>query len=178
MEHFYIFELQMKYHFKFGMTKKNDHFERLKQYTGLNKPSRIVKIFAVDNGILEEDKFYEFLKQNNVLFFSDKEFFYYDRDINELIQKYNENKNNISLKHSQHRMVYNPGAYVVIKTLKKYFQKNEINKFTTTYKLQKKALSLCKECNRKANRKCCKCSSGFNRKNRRKYICFLDMCIK
>lgn len=180
MEHFYLFELQIKYHFKFGMTTKYDPMERLNEYQGLNKPSRIIKIFAVADGCLEEKRFCEFLKQNNISFFAGKEFFYYDRDIDTLLDKYFQNKDTIIInqKHSYKRMVYKPGYFVLLSKVKKTFTSENISTFIKSYNIQKKVISVCRKCEQKANKKCCICKDGYDGKNRTKNMCLLDMCIK
>ena len=180
MEHFYLFELQTKYHYKFGMTRKHDPLERINQYTGLNKPSRIIKVYTVEDGCLEQNRFYEFLKQNNIAIFSGKEFFYYDRDIDTLLESYFQNKETIILNpmHSHKRMVYKPGEFVRLKRLQKLFSMKDINNFANAYNIQKKEISICKKCERQAKKKCCKCKGGFDRNSRTKNVCLLDVCVK
>jgi len=88
-EQFYIIRLQSPNHYTFGMTSKKNPNDRLKAYTGLNKPSEYVLAFSVDNGRDEEKVFKEFLKIMNIKIFDGNEYFIYDHDIKILVKIYN-----------------------------------------------------------------------------------------
>ena len=93
---FYIFETQVPHNYKFGTTKQDIGNDRLKQYTGLNKPKRIITTYTVENGFEEEKKFKAFLEANNINSIVGREYFFYQANIDKLIYKFKDLDTNIN----------------------------------------------------------------------------------
>ena len=85
---FYIFETQVSNYYKFGTTTHDLSIKRLKQYRGLNKPSKVITVYTVDDGYQEERRFKSFLYDSNVEIVLGNEFFEYKSNINDLIHKF------------------------------------------------------------------------------------------
>ena len=85
---FYVFETHSENIYKFGMSKKQLCIDRLRQYSGINKPKRIITLYNVSNGFEEEDDFKSFLTTNNISIITGREYFKYEGNINVLMAQY------------------------------------------------------------------------------------------
>ena len=174
MPTFYIFETMIKNHYKYGMTDKPNPYNRIKQYSGLNKCNKLITMYSVVNGRCEEDEFKKFLNILNIHIFSGKEFFYYDKEINNLLKQFKFNDCELpDVENNNYKLIYKPNTFTSIRKAKKLVSKEELDFYIKLNKISIKNIHLCRNCERKSNKKCCICDN-YDRKNRRQRVVLID----
>ena len=169
MSTFYIFETKVKSHYKYGMTEKQNPYDRIKRYSGLNKCSRLVTMYSVDDGRKEEKNFFNFLKLMNIDIFSGKEFFFYTGDIETLILKYKSSGKIIpTITNDKYRLIYKPNSHFPLKKAKQSISKSELEYYINTNNIITKNVRICKSCGKKPNgcrKKTNQCCSAYSQTN-------------
>ena len=159
---FYIFETQVKNHYKYGMTKQSNPYNRINQYSGLNKCSKLITMYSVQNGREEECKFFNFLNIKNIHIFSGKEFFYYENDINYLLNLFKYCKPVCkNIEQNGYKLCFTKGEYVKLKDVKNLFTTKDIEFYINCNCVSIKRIDVCNKClkrptgKQKLELKCC-----------------------